>query len=502
LTIVEHVVGPAIDTLELQTAQLASIGIPLPPAAGSASPRLDVATDWYQLGLVAVSVLIGRPVTAGELPQLETLLDGSGLAAGSDGPGLSPFIRQWLDRALQISGTRIESGADARAALDELLHKERPPDSRRVEAVRHEQPSPSARTLTTRNDGAGSSTPDVERAGPAIARPTREVTGDDRSRPGAIAASPPPVPAPADHATLETHPQWEPRQPLPDVLSMFHPEPVTAQTRALDAGRTAAQRDARAVTRTRLLDLHAATRPHSTNAAPPRPRAVGRARISTSTVAALALIAIVEAGVIAALARALWVAPQPPVIVQTGGSGGDVLVTSRSTERAPLRLTVAPDLRWVRVTSPSAAGVLGEKVTNAPAGTVRISSPIELKVFEDSRLLGSVPGAVLKVPAGRHDLELVNVALGHRSRQAVEIEDGETVSIYVAPPPGWVTVDASPWAEVSIDGQSIGRTPLGPLPLAPGEHQVTFRNPAGGTDRQHVTLKSEANVRVIGILRR
>nr|MBA2304848.1 hypothetical protein [Acidobacteriota bacterium] len=142
LTIVEHVVGPAIDTLNLGTAQLASIGIALPPAAGGATPRLGMSTDWYQLGLVAVSVLLGRQVTASELPQLETLLDGLGHSAGRDGNMLSPWTRQWLDRALQISSTRIESGADARAALDELLRKEGTGDSRRVELLQHEEARP------------------------------------------------------------------------------------------------------------------------------------------------------------------------------------------------------------------------------------------------------------------------------------------------------------------------------------------------------------------------
>lgn len=467
LTIIEHVVGPAIDTLELRPAQLASIGIALAPAAGGATPRLDVATDWYQLGLVAVSVLIGRPVTASELPQLETLLDG---------PGLSPFIRQWLDRSLQISGTRIESGADARAALEELLQKEQPRDSRRVESLRHQEAAPSAPSPTSHPDRLDDLVSEVADARPAVT--TRQSTGDGERRPRPIALSPfelASVRSPTDGpSTLEVRAPSEARKgPV---------QPFAAKTRHVDSGRGAA-----------LHDPHTATRP--------RPRAVAHRTISTSVVVALALIGAVEAGVIVWLARALWRAPHPAIVVETAASGENVLVSSRSTEAAPLRLTVAPDLRWVRVTSPSSAGVLGGKVTFTPAGTIRISSPIELEVFEKSRLLGSVPGAGLEVPAGRHDIELVNLALGYRSRQALEVEAGETVWIHVTPPPGWVTIDASPWAEVSIDGQAVGRTPLGPLPLAPGEHHVTFRHPAGGTDRQRVTVRSEAKTRVIGILR-
>lgn len=264
---------------------------------------------------------------------------------------------------------------------------------------------------------------------------------------------------------------------------MFGQEPVAAKTRHVDSGKEAAIQDPRTATR-------------------PRPRAVGRRTISISVVAALALIAAVEAGVIVGLARARWLAPRPPIAVEATASGDNVLVSSQWPKAAPLGVTVSPDLRWVRVASRSSAEIFGEKVTNPPAATIRISSPIELKVFEDSRLLGSVPGAGLRIPPGRHDIELVNLALGYRLRQVFEVDAGETVSIQVAPPAGWVTVDASPWAEVWIDAQAVGRTPLGPLSLAPGEHEFTFRHPAGGKDRQRVTVKSDEKTRVIGILRR
>ncbi len=208
-----------------------------------------------------------------------------------------------------------------------------------------------------------------------------------------------------------------------------------------------------------------------------------------------------EAGVIAWLASALWLAPPPAIAVETAHSGGSVSVSTRSTEAAPLRITAAPDLRWVNVISPSHAGLLGG-VANTQTGSIRISSPIPLQVFEKSRQLGSVPGADLKIPAGLHDLELVNTALGYRLQQSVEVEAGQTVSIHVAPPVGWVTIYAVPTAEVLIGGQVVGRTPLGPLPIALGDHQITFRHSSGLQDRQRVTVKSGETVRVIGNLRR
>ena len=57
LTIVEYVLGAAIDTLGLNSSQLASLGIAVPASDGETSAPLDASTDIYQLGLIALSVL-------------------------------------------------------------------------------------------------------------------------------------------------------------------------------------------------------------------------------------------------------------------------------------------------------------------------------------------------------------------------------------------------------------------------------------------------------------
>jgi membrane protein YdbS with pleckstrin-like domain len=485
LTIVEHVVGPAIETLNLESAQLASMGIALPPAPADAAARLDVAADWYQLGLVAVSVLLGRQVTGTELPQLEMLLEELRPAAGRDGTVLSPWIRQWLDRALQISSGRIESSADAGAALDELLQQEQPRDSRRLESTRHEQAAPPAPSPASPLDPVADLTGDVAEARPAGKPSIFEV------RPPAKTPRQPPQ---------QTQVRFERAS-----LSPFELEMLAGKKHHHDSGNGAGLHGPYVAARPPLQHLDAARQARHSD--PPvtarsQPRAAERTGISRSVVAALLLIAAVEAGVIAWMAHALWLSPRPAIAVETAASGDNVLLSSDSTDVPPLRLAAAPDLRWVSVTSPSPGGILGGKVTTTQAGTIRISSPIALKVLEKSRLLGSVPGADLKVPAGRHDIELVNLALGFRLKHSLEVEAGESVSIHVAPPVGWVTVHAVPAAEVSIDGQAVGRTPLGPLPIAPGEHDVTFRHPTGLKDRQRVMIKSGETVRVIGNVRR
>ena len=95
----------------------------------------------------------------------------------------------------------------------------------------------------------------------------------------------------------------------------------------------------------------------------------------------------------------------------------------------------------------------------------------------------------------------MNEALGYRLRQTVGVESGQSLSVHVTPPRGSLTIDAASGTEVSIDGQVDGRTPLGPLAVAPGEHQIVLRHPKSGSDRQRVTVKSAASATVVGKLR-
>jgi hypothetical protein len=503
LTIVEHVVGPAVDALNLGAAQLARLGIAVPPMAAGATPRLDVATDWYQLGLVAVSVLIGRPVTASELPQLQRLLDNAGASARQDRPGLSPFVREWLDRALQLSGTPIGSGLEARVALDELLRKEQRRDVRRVES------SPVAQApAQVQGDPEPVTAPREVVAAPVVAIPAPAAEPIRTTLAERFPAELPPRPVAPERPThvrslfgAVTPSDAEVRSgaesaPTTAAVRETQPEPAPPAWKKRDAPsrRGAPRRDPVAA---RGTELHAREAPKEPVPDPPE-----RHGFSTAFVGALVLIAVVEGGVIAWLARALWLAPPPAMAVQTVAPGENAVITNRPSATAPLRLTTAPDLQWVRVTSAAAPGMQGAAAAATAPGIIRIASPIKLRVLEGSRQLGTVPGADLRLAAGRHDIELVNVALGYSLKQSLEVEAGQTVVIHVAPPQGRLTLYAVPPADVSVDGQPVGRTPLGPLPIELGEHTVTFRHATGARDRQRVTVKAGETVRVIGNLRR
>ena len=53
-------------------------------------------------------------------------------------------------------------------------------------------------------------------------------------------------------------------------------------------------------------------------------------------------------------------------------------------------------------------------------------------------------------------------------------------------PKGTIALNAVPWAEVWIDGERVGETPIGNLPVAIGSHEIILRHPELGEQR-HVT---------------
>ena len=53
---------------------------------------------------------------------------------------------------------------------------------------------------------------------------------------------------------------------------------------------------------------------------------------------------------------------------------------------------------------------------------------------------------------------------------------------------GYLTADASPWAEVSLEGRVLDRTPFVRYPLPVGKHTLVFRGPSGETRERLVSV--------------
>jgi hypothetical protein len=129
-------------------------------------------------------------------------------------------------------------------------------------------------------------------------------------------------------------------------------------------------------------------------------------------------------------------------------------------------------------------------------GWISVSTPKTVQLFEDGRLLGSSDSERLMVPAGSHQLDIVNDALGYRNSRTVQVYAGKVSAIRIEFPKGTIALNAVPWADVWIDGEKVGETPIGNLPLTIGTHEVIFRHPDLGEQRQLTTVTLTAPTRL------
>ena len=111
-------------------------------------------------------------------------------------------------------------------------------------------------------------------------------------------------------------------------------------------------------------------------------------------------------------------------------------------------------------------------------------------------MLGSTEDGPIIAPAGTHQLELINTAFGYGVKRPVTFRAGEMTTVEVTIPPGRLSVNAQPWADVSVDGKSFGETPLANLSVPVGEHEIVFRHPELGERRQTVVVRADRPTRV------
>jgi len=111
------------------------------------------------------------------------------------------------------------------------------------------------------------------------------------------------------------------------------------------------------------------------------------------------------------------------------------------------------------------------------AGRVEISSPFDVEIWETGTLIGSSRTARLMLEPGTHTLDLVNAALLYRARRSVVVSAGRTTALKIAAPQGALSVNATPWADVWVDGSRVGETPLGEVSVPIGPHDIVLRHP-------------------------
>ena len=130
------------------------------------------------------------------------------------------------------------------------------------------------------------------------------------------------------------------------------------------------------------------------------------------------------------------------------------------------------------------------------SGWLMVKAPFALEIREGGTLLGTTEADRLMLASGRHDIELVNEKLGYRVTRVVMVMPGKVANLSVDLPKGVVSLNATPWAEVWIDGARVGETPIGNLSIPIGSHEVVFRHPQFGEKRHAISVTMSGPTRV------
>jgi len=128
-------------------------------------------------------------------------------------------------------------------------------------------------------------------------------------------------------------------------------------------------------------------------------------------------------------------------------------------------------------------------VSTAPvAGWLAITSPFPVEMLEHDEVVGTSGAAKVMLAAGTHKVLLRNEALGFEVARTIVVAPGKVIAVAIDPPKALVNVNARPWADVLIDGEMVGQTPLSGISLTVGPHQVVFRNPQFGERTERIVV--------------
>jgi hypothetical protein len=188
------------------------------------------------------------------------------------------------------------------------------------------------------------------------------------------------------------------------------------------------------------------------------------------------------------------------LVITTQPAGAKVTLDGKAAGETPLTIdAVKPGRHVLAIAGPDGSArrtvrvEAGQVLTlDVPlySGFAAISIPFIVNVSEGGKAIGSSENPIILSP-GRHTLRLVNKELGYNATETVEITAGETSRLDLDPK-GRANINAAPWAEVWIDGEKAGETPLANVPIRLGVRELVFKNPQFPERKQTITITANA----------
>jgi PEGA domain-containing protein len=200
------------------------------------------------------------------------------------------------------------------------------------------------------------------------------------------------------------------------------------------------------------------------------------------------------------------------VSVVTDPPGARVAVDGKPRGVSPILVEeLTTDKHTITVTSPTgsaertvtvAAGATASVMFSLPklsgpvGGWLAVSAPFSVEVAEHDDVIGTSDSSRIMLQAGRHEIVLANRSVGYEETRSVDVTAGKTVNLRIAPPKVSVSVNARPWADVTLDGTSLGQTPIANLSVTVGPHELVFRHPSLGERKQTVMVTAKGPNRI------
>ena len=510
LLIVEHVLGAAIEQLQFGRDRLwQEFRIAMPPSAGL--PRFDHRADVTGMGLVSLALILGRPLAADEYPhRVPELLNQARerSALGEEQP-LSPPLRTWLERSLQIDVRRsFASAPEAMAALEEVVSDEgmyvAAPVALETFLSRYIasllEPTPELVAHVDPVVPSASKPIDPPAVKPAPVETAKPVEKEIEKRFDTVVSQ------------LQTAPIAEPVSPRKDapreLADLLGPDPLPS-----------AESNAPADPAKPLFNPDAPF-----TAAPMSPSQPIRNNVRSygRLVALVAIVLLLGGGGLLGYKLFGSSAAAPPMgslNVQSNPSGIDIFVDGVAKGRTPARVAVAPGSHILELRGKGVPRVIPLNVTAGAevsqylefaetpvTGQLAVQSdPPGAKVLVDGTERGVAPLTISDLTPGDHRVELQSE--GVSAKHTVTVQAGGTASLVVpigaaaaaGPVSGWVSVKAAFTMEIREGGRLLGTTDAERLMLAAGRHELDFVNDTLGYRASRVVVVAPGKVAPVSL---
>jgi hypothetical protein len=193
----------------------------------------------------------------------------------------------------------------------------------------------------------------------------------------------------------------------------------------------------------------------------------------------------------------LVVTSEPPGarVLIDGAARGVTPVTLDNLSVGPHVVLLRSDQGSVQRTVEVTAGRTAQIAESIYAGWLKVFAPFDIEIADGTRAIRLDERGQAMLTPGPHQMRFANRALGYVETQHVEIKPGEVASLSLSPPPSKLTVTATAPAEVLVDGESAGQTPLTDHPVPLGTHDIVVKSSTGDV-RRFGTLVTVKPVRI------